>query len=200
MSVNYKTYVGDLVGGGLMIRESRLIAELLITSPDNQAWNEAIKQQNILQKSTPATATRNAETIRRRIQPFGFEFYVLLQHGSNELCAQLMMASVLHNSPILGDFMRSVIIEAKRLYRDQLEANDWADFWQERSRLFPGMAAMANSSAYKVQKMAFKCLAEAGYIQNTRQRKLQNVYLLPEVSAFLYEKKHDAIVSIMELG
>ena len=196
---SHKAYLGDLVGGSLMIRESQLIAELLMRSPSQDEWNEAIIYQNILQKSSPTTAKRTAEAIRRRIEPLGHRFYELFAYGSTELCSQLMLAAVLMNSPILGDFMSTVIVDAKRLYRDQLEGQDWATFWKERGKIFPGLARIAESSAYKVQKMAFKCLADAGFIQDTRQRKLQNVYLLPEVKEFLCEVGREDIVQIMEL-
>lgn len=196
---SHKAYLGDLVGGGLMIRESQLIAELLMSSPTSDDWNEAIQDRNILQKGSPATAKRTAEAIRRRIEPMGTRFYELYAYGSTELCSQLMFAAVLINSPILGDFMNTVMVDAKRLYRDQLEGHDWANFWQERGKIFSGLAKIAESSAYKVQKMAFKCLADAGYIESTRMRKLQNVYLLPEVKEYLFEIGREDIVRIMEL-
>lgn len=196
---SHKAYLGDLVGGSLMIRESQLIAELLMRFPSLDEWNEAIIEQNILQKSSPATAKRTAEAIRRRIEPLGHRFHELFVYSSSELCSQLMLAAVLMNSPILGDFMSTVIVDAKRLYRDQLDGQDWAVFWKERGKIFPGLTKIAESSAYKVQKMAFKCLADAGYIQDTRLRKLQNVYLLPEVKELLFEIDREDIIRIMEL-
>jgi hypothetical protein len=196
---DHKAYLGDLVGGGLMIREAQIIAEFLTRNPDPIEWNSAIQDQNILQKGSPATAKRTAEAIRIRIVPMGSNFYELFAYGSSELCSQLMLAAVIINSPILGDFMSTVIVEAKRVYRDQLEASDWASFWEERGKLFSGLSQIADSSAYKVQKMAFKCLADAGYIQSTRIRKLQNVYLLPEVKHFLEGFGRSDVVRIMEL-
>lgn len=42
MIKNDKAWVGDLLGGPLMSRESRVIAELLLTDPDEQTWQEQI--------------------------------------------------------------------------------------------------------------------------------------------------------------
>jgi type II restriction/modification system DNA methylase subunit YeeA len=53
---NYKEYLGDLIGGSLMIRESQLIAELLLKKPSKEEWLDAIVNQNILQNRSDATA------------------------------------------------------------------------------------------------------------------------------------------------
>lgn len=39
---NDKAWIGDLLGGPLMSRESRIIAELMLTNPDEQTWQEQI--------------------------------------------------------------------------------------------------------------------------------------------------------------
>tara|TARA_R110001583_G_C5662545_1_gene409802 strand:- start:399 stop:581 length:183 start_codon:yes stop_codon:yes gene_type:complete len=44
---NHKAYLGDLMGGSLMIRESQPIAELLLKKLSKEAWSEAIVHQNI---------------------------------------------------------------------------------------------------------------------------------------------------------
>ncbi|WP_348944726.1 BrxA family protein [Chitinibacter sp. FCG-7] len=63
-----------------MINESRRIAELLLQKPDDAAWSQAIKLDNILQKNNPATAIRQARLIRSRLE--------LLDGEGIELCCQ----------------------------------------------------------------------------------------------------------------
>lgn len=46
-----KTYLGDIIGGSIMLRESRLIAQLLLQHPDDEAWERAVVEENLLQKS-----------------------------------------------------------------------------------------------------------------------------------------------------
>ena len=58
---------------------------------------------------------------------------------------------------------------------------------------------MSESSTYKISQVAFKVIADAGYIESTRSKKLQNVYLLPEVRDLLVEIDRDDIISAMEL-
>lgn len=65
MIKNDKAWIGDLLGGPLMSRESRVIAELLLTDPDEQTWQEQIVGHNILQASSPNTAKRYESTLFR---------------------------------------------------------------------------------------------------------------------------------------
>lgn len=197
--MNYKEYLGDLIGGGLMIRESQLVAQLLLQKPDKAAWEEAIIQQNILQKRSDASAKRNAATIRTRLSGVNDEYLEKLAFGNTEISTQLMFAATLMNSTMLADFMRTVVLDAKRLFRQSLDSSDWEHFWLQRSRLFPELATMTESSTYKIAQVAMKCVADAGYIESTRSKTLQNVYVQPDVRALLMQLGREDIISAMEV-
>jgi hypothetical protein len=197
--MNHKEYLGDLIGGGLMIRESQLVAALLLQQPDKAAWDDAIVRQNILQKRSDASAKRNAATIRSRLFGVSDEYLEKLAFGNTELSTQLMFAATLMHSTILADFMRTVVLDAKRLFRQSLDTNDWEHFWSQRCRLFPELALMTDSSTYKVAQVALKCVADGGYIDSTRYKRLQNVYLQPDVKALLTQMGREDIISAMEV-
>ncbi|AWB57841.1 DUF1819 family protein [Colwellia sp. Arc7-D] len=194
-----KAYLGDLIGGSLMIRESQLISELLLKKPTKEEWLDAIVNQNILQKRSDASAKRNAATINKRLEGLGDEYIEQLAFGSTELTTQLMFAATLLNSTMLADFMRNVYNDAKRMYREVLDSTDWESFWDDRSRLFPEYTQMTASTTYKISQVAFKVLADAGYIESTRSKKLQNVYLLPEVKTLLTVMDREDIIAAMEV-
>ena len=196
---NHKAYLGDLIGGSLMIRESQIVAELLLKKPSKEEWTDAIVNQNVLQKRSDASAKRNAATIKKRLESLNDEFIEQLAFGSTELSTQLMFAATLINSTMLADFMRNVFIDAKRMFRESIDSTDWESFWDERSRLFPQFSQMTASSTYKIAQVAFKVLADAGYIETTRNKKLQNVYLLPEVRTLLTDMNRDDIITAMEV-
>jgi hypothetical protein len=196
--MSYKDYLGDLIGGSLMIRESQLVAALLLQQPDKAAWEQAIIHQNILQKRSDASAKRNASTIKKRLEGVPDEFLRQLAFGNTELSTQLMFAATLMNSTMLADFMRTVVLDAKRVFRQSLDNNDWEHFWQQRARLFPEITLMTASSTYKIGQVAIKCIADAGYIDSTRSKVLQNVYLQPEVKALLTQLGRENIINAME--
>jgi len=195
----YKDYLGDLIGGSLMIKESQIIAELLLKKPNQEEWLEAIVNRNVLQKRSDASAKRNAATIKKRIEKMSDEYLEQIAYGSTELSTQLMFAATLINSTLLADFMRNVVLDAKRMFRENLDIGDWESFWDDRSRLFPEFSKMTESSTYKIAQVAFKTLADAGYLETTRNKKLQNVYVLPEVRNLLSDIERDDIISAMEL-
>lgn len=196
---NSKVYLGDLIGGSLMIRESQIVAELLLKKPSKEEWADAIVNKNVLQKRSDASAKRNAATIKKRLEGLSEEFIEQLAFGSTELSTQLMFAATLINSTMLADFMRNVFVDAKRMFRESIDSTDWESFWDERTRLFPELSQMSASSTYKIAQVAFKVLADAGYIETTRNKKLQNVYLLPEVRALLIDMNRDDIIAAMEV-
>ena len=196
---SYKDYLGDLIGGSLMLKESQIVAELLLKKPTQEEWLEAIVNRNVLQKRSDASAKRNASTIKKRLEGMSDEYMEKIAFGNSELSTQLMFAATLINSTLLADFMRNVVLDAKRMFRENLDVGDWESFWNDRARLFPEFAYMTKSSVYKISQVAFKNLADAGYIETTRSKRLQNVFLLPEVKNLLSAIERDDIITAMEL-
>jgi len=195
---DHKKYLGDLIGGSLMIRESQIIADLLLKQPTIKQWNEAIIEENILQKPSAASAKRNAATIKKRLQGLDNDFISKLAYCGTEEATQLMFAATLINSTLLADFMLSAFSDAKRMYRETLNVDDWLHFWEERTRLYPTIDEMSEASVYKVSQVAFKVLADAGYIETTKNKRLMNVYVSPDVKQILMNLNKDEIVRAME--
>ncbi|GGK36990.1 DUF1819 family protein [Aliivibrio fischeri] len=194
----HKLYLGDLIGGSLMIKESQLIAELLLTDPTKEQWDDAIVDQNILQKRSPASAKRNAATIRKRIGSLNSDFLHALSKANHEEAAQLMMAATLINSPLLADFMRTVVMDAKRMYRESIDSKDWEYFWEDKSRLYPEFAEMSKSSTYKIAQVAFKVMTDGGFLESTKTKILTNIYITPDVRTLLIDMNKEDIIQAME--
>ncbi|MDK9756651.1 DUF1819 family protein [Vibrio sp. D173a] len=194
----YKKYLGDLIGGSLMIKESQLIADLLLTQPSKEQWDDAIVNQNILQKRSPASAKRNASTIKKRIGSLSNEFLSALANANHEAAAQLMMAATLINSPLLADFMRTVVMDAKRMYRESIDSKDWEYFWEDKCRLYPEFAEMSESSTYKIAQVAFKVMTDGGFLESTKSKVLTNIYIEPDVRSLLIEMDQEDIIQAME--
>lgn len=195
---DHKRYLGDLIGGSLMIRESQVIADLLLKKPTIEEWNKAIVEHNILQKPSAASAKRNASTIKKRLEGLSSEFLSKLAFSGTEEATQLIFAATLINSTLLADFMRNVFTDAKHMYRESLNVDDWQHFWEERTRLYPALADMTQASVYKIAQVAFKVLADAGYLETTKSKRLMNVYLSPDVRQILITLNRDDIVRAME--
>lgn len=196
---DYKNYLGDLIGGSLMIKESQRVAELLLRNPNKEEWDEAIVEQNILQKRSPASAKRNAATIKKRIGSLGDDFLHALTKANYEESSQLMMAATLINSPLLADFMRTVVMDAKRMYRENIDMKDWEYFWEDKSRFYPEFAEMSESSTYKIAQVAFKVMTDGGFLESTKTKALTNIYITPDVSNLLMKMNKNDIIQAMEV-
>lgn len=194
----HKKYLGDLIGGSLMITEAQLVAELLLSEPTKEQWDNAIVNQNILQKRSPASAKRNASTIRKRISSLGNKFLSALVEANHEEAAQLMMAATLINSPLLADFMRTVVMDAKRMYRESIDMKDWEYFWEDKCRIYPDFADMSESSTYKIAQVAFKVMTDGGFLESTKTKVLTNIYITPDVRELLIDLDREDIIRAME--
>ena len=194
-----KAYLGDIIGGSIMLRESRVIAALLLTQPDEAQWMDAIVNENALQKPSLHSAKRMASTLRKRLAPMGPAFWEQLLTVSDDLAKQMLLLATMWHSPVLTDFMATAFADARRMYRESLRNDDWHDFILSRQRVVEGLDQYSESSIQKMGNNVFKILADVGYLESGRSRKLQNIYLMPELrewaSRLDCQKAYDAMES-----
>ncbi|MFE1814941.1 BrxA family protein [Metapseudomonas otitidis] len=86
MSVQAFSYDSDLIGGSLQVRESRIVADLLLQNANAEQWYEVIQQENRLQKRTPASAKRVAQALRKRLERACLQLCVRLYRASDRRC------------------------------------------------------------------------------------------------------------------
>jgi hypothetical protein len=96
------------------------------------------------------------------------------------------------------DFMRQGLVEARRTYKPNLSSNAWADFMDERIRGIPELGKYSGSTIKKMGNNAMKALVDSGYINSSRKRQIQPVYLLPEVRGCLKELGREDLIEVME--
>lgn len=194
-----KAYLGDIIGGSIMLRESRVIAALLLRQPDEAQWIDAIVNENALQKPSLHSAKRMASTLRKRLEPMGPAFWEQLLIVSDDLAKQMLLLATMYHSPVLTDFMATAFADARRMYRESLRNDDWHEFIVSRQRVIEGLDSYSESSIQKMGNNVFKILADVGYIESGRSRKLQNIYLMPELREWATrldcQKAYDAMES-----
>ena len=160
-------YDSDLIGGSLMVRESRLIADLLLREATPEQWHQAIQIDNILQKRTPASAQRNATAIRKRLERLEPDFWKALRDGDDELATQVAFCSALERNLLLLEFMETVMRDAYISQAQYLDSYIWSDYLDERSQRDPDICEWKESSKKKMGQVVFRMLAEAGYLKRS---------------------------------
>ncbi|WP_417438946.1 DUF1819 family protein [Idiomarina sp.] len=197
--INIKQYVGDIIGGSLFVAESRTIAELLLEKPSDAEFKRVVEEDNIMQKNSAKTAIRYARTIRLRIEPMGDNYLEFLVRANETCVKQLLMAAFLKQAPIAIDFMRHKLSDARRMFEERLSDYAWSDFIDERIRSIPELANFSESSIKKMGNNMIKALVDAGYLNSARQKRLQAVYLDPDVQSWLVQNGHEKIAQVMEV-
>ena len=183
-----------------MVRESRIVAELLIEKATPEQWDQAIRVDNLLQKRTPASAKRNAQAIRKRLERLEPEFWRALRDGDEELATQVALCAALERNLLLVEFMETVVRDAYVTHVEKLEQFDWSDFLEDCAQRDPSIFEWKESSKKKMGQVAFRILAEAGYLKSTRNMVLQHVIIRPEIRVLLDDHYKTRIRKCMEVS
>ncbi|NWN82789.1 MAG: DUF1819 family protein [Halomonas sp.] len=178
-------YNSDLIGGSLMVRESRIVAELLLDRVDDAAWKTAILDENRLQKARPATARRMAQAIRKRLERLPEPFWQVLYEGDDQLATQVAFCAALARNLLLVEFLETVVVDAFVTRAERLEPYQWDDFLADRAFRDPSIAGWSASSKRKMGQVVFRMLCEVGLMDDNRKRILCPLMLRPEVAGLL---------------
>lgn len=182
-------YDSDLIGGSLMVRESRIVAELLLAGVDDAAWKAAILDENRLQKARPASAKRMAQAVRKRLVRLPAPFWQVLIEGDDQLATQVAFCAALARNLLLMEFMETVVVDAFVTHAERLEPYQWDDFLADRAFRDPAILGWTEASRRKMGQVAFRMLTEVGLMDDTRNRKLRPLLIRDEVMNLL--QQHD---------
>ena len=177
-------YNAEISAGSLMLPESRRIGRLLLELPTSEQWDAALKDENLLQKK-PATASRQARLIRKRLETLDHEGLRLVVEGEGELCSQILLAAATRHSRLLGDFLRDVYSADLRRLEDTLNHRQWEAFLAECEHRDDTVSQWAKSTREKIFQVIVRILAEAKYLDSTRRMGLTLPMLHPKTRAYL---------------
>lgn len=186
-------YKADITAGSLKVPENRIIADLLLQDIDKQTWDEAILTKNVLQARSPETARRLTRLIRGRLETMDAELWRFVRDGTGEVATHAVLAAAVKHSPLLGDFLDLVVRDHYRRFSNSLTNNCWEDYLSYCRGRDPEMPLWNESTRKRLRSSVFQILAQAGYIQDTRSKRLQTVHITAQVLAYL-EQHNEAYV------
>lgn len=193
-------YNAEISAGSLMLPESRRIAGLLLTSPSREQWFDTLKLDNLLQKKTPATARRQAQLIRKRLETLEEEGLKLIATGSQEVATQLLFATAIKHSRIFADFLLDVYAgRLRRLEQNLSPAKDWETFVAECVQRDPELANLSAATKAKVLQVILRVLAEGRYVDSTKNLRLTPPHLHPDVVGYLKRHGETEVLAIMDM-
>ena len=95
-------YTATITSASLRLRESRIIADLLLQAVSDGAWKEAILERNMLQMGSVESIKRISRLIRARLEPLGEGVWKMVRDGGHTQATQAIFAGAVKNSRLLG--------------------------------------------------------------------------------------------------
>lgn len=178
-------YKADIAGGALKVYESRIIADLLLRGVTPAQWRQAIETENVLQKTSPGTAKRQASLIRGRLLSLTADAWVLVRDGAKPVATQAVFAGAVAHSALLRDFLDLVVRDHFRSGKLVLTRSHWLAYVEGCLERDPEMTEWTASTTNKLGDSVFQILTEVGLLSEADRPTLQPVYYQPEVVAYL---------------
>ena len=149
----------------------------------------AIVDRNLLQARSPETARRLARLIRKRLQTMEVDLWKLVRDGTGEVATHAILVAAVKHSPLLGDFLDLVVREQYRIFEKTLATRLWDEYLDDCRGRDPDMPIWNESTRKRLRSSVFQILAQAGFLENTRNRKLQTVRIASQVLQYLEQHK-----------
>lgn len=188
-----------MVAGGLLERESWVIAKLLLEGVAQASWREALLQDNPLQKRSQKTIMRQAGLIRNRLTLLDADGWRLILRGSSDTVRQILLAACIKHNRLLGDYLLTVVREHIRLFEKTLNPRAWNTYIEEIAHHAPVVATWSQATKVKLRQVTHRILTESGIIENPRSRKFLPFFLVPEVVSYLKKRDETYILKCLDL-
>ena len=193
-------YKADITAGALKVPECRIIADLLLRDVDAEGWRLAIFEENVLQARSPMTAKRLRTLLRGRLETMDAELWRLVRDGTGTVATHACLAAAVKRSALLGDFLDMVIREQYRVFQKALSNSLWRDYVHDCRGRDPEMPIWSESTIRRLRSSVFQILAEAGYINSTKARKLQTVHIVRPVIRYLEKHDEQYVLRCLQVG
>jgi BrxA len=192
-------YKADITAGSLKVPESRIISDLLLRRIDQGEWKQVILKENVLQTRNPATAMRLTRLIRNRLELMDSGLWKLVRDGSSIIATHSCLAAAIKHSALLGDFLDLVVREQYRTFSSSLSNQLWADYLAGCRGRDPDMPNWNESTQNRLRSSVFQMLGQAGFIEDTKSRKLHPAHIAPEVIRYLHEHGEEYVLRCIQV-
>ena len=193
-------YTATITTASLRLRESRIIADLLLQAVSDDAWNEAMLDQNLLQMGSAVSIKRISRLLRARLELLGPGAWKMVRDGDRIQATQAVFAGAVKNSRLLGDFMDIMLREQRASFAKKLEYRMWNDYIAGCLGRDPDMPHWSDATVARLRSAVFSMLAEAGYLKDTRSLLLQNVFVDAQLAAYLRACGETYVLRFMEVA
>ena len=192
-------YAATITSASLRLRESRIIADLLLQGVNDVTWKEELVERNVLQMGSVESIKRISRLLRARLEPLGEGLWSMVRDGGRTQAIQAAFAGALKNSRLLGDFMDITMREQRALFAKKLEYPMWNEYIAGCRGRDPDMPHWTDATVARLRSAVFCMLAEADYLKDTRSLLMQNVFVDDQLADYLRDRGEAYVLRCMEV-
>ena len=105
-----------------------------------------------------------------------------------------------HHSRLLGDFLDITFRERRRMLSRHLEARMWVDYISGCRGRDPELPEWSDQTVRKLRSVVFSMIADAGYVDNTKNLQMQNVFIDTRLANYLIGRREDYVIKCLEVA
>ena len=192
-------YAATITAASLRLRESRIIADLLLQGVNDVTWKEELVERNVLQMGSVESIKRISRLLRARLEPLGEGLWSMVRDGGRTQAIQAAFAGALKNSRLLGDFMDITMRAQRALFAKKLEYPMWNEYIAGCRGRDPDMPHWTDATVARLRSAVFSMLAEADYLKDTRSLLMQNVFVDDQLADYLRDRGEAYVLRCMEV-
>lgn len=190
-------YQLSMTAAALRYHEAKIVAELFIEIRDWSAVEKRVLGDNLLQKSTSATAKREFGELKHRLSTLSDEtLRVFSTDDLNEL-KYLAFLSCVKYYRLLNDFMIEVVRNKIQMFDYQILESDWANFIESKKAHVPKIGQSSETTLKKIRQVIFKMLSDAGIIDDIKNRIIQPPLLSREFQSIVCRENPQLLAAFL---
>lgn len=185
ISGQQERYALSFTSGGLLVRETQVVASIYLSCFDWPATRALVVDKNLLQSRTSSSSARLTRETIQRLSVLTDSEVVLLTAASPTEQRHLLWAAACRRYELIGDFAEEVVRERFLLMTPTLGTEDFERFMTGKSLWHPELDELKPSTRAKLQQCVFRMLHEVGL------RSEEGAI----VAAVLSERVHEALAA-----
>jgi len=159
-------YALSFTTGGLLARESVLIARERLQFDDWSMTRSHVVANNLLQARTHTSNTRLVREVIQRLAVLeDFELEFLVEASPTE-CRHIIWVAACRRYAFIGDFAEEMLRERFLLMNPSIQRDDFERFWAGKSLWHPELGSIMNTTKAKLRQNLFRMMQEAELVSD----------------------------------
>lgn len=187
-----KRYLSTWVRLAFLFKETKITADLLLKGLSEKEAKAKIIEENLFQVSAESTLVKYARECLGRLENMRPDQILSMLAGAPvSVSKQANLYIIMCSNPVEREFMINVIGEKFRIGDLTFGKKDVNLFLEELAEQNESVAAWSETSVKNVRRALLSNLEQTGYLDNVSSKKLNPVYLEPELERIIRERGDD---------